>query len=165
MDAIIRVYFSYLPCTFMQLITGFLKEEKGYFLSCVREVLKEALYLKIWPEINVWLKCIETYHLDRANNEVVQLNLISLKFLYLLCIFRVILLQDLVILCKQVPLYPLWKDFLFSCKEYQRFIIWVKSSLANIVTLDKVIIRKYQPTYKAVAKLRYKAAILEIKGV
>ena len=152
----IGTYFSYLPRTFIQLITGFLKEEKGYFLSCVREVLKEALYLKILPEINIWLKCIETYHLDRANNEVVQLNLISLKFLYFLCIFRVILLQDLVILCKQFPLYPLWKDFLFSCKEYQRFIIWVKSSLANVVILNKLIIQKYQPTYKAIVKLNIK---------
>jgi len=37
--------------------------------------------------------------------------------------------------------------------------------LVNIVTLNKLIMRKYWPTYKAVAKLRYKAAILKIKGV
>ena len=40
----------------------------------------------------------------------------------------------------------------------------MESLLANIVTLDKIIIWKYWPAYKAVAKLRYKAAILEIKG-
>jgi len=43
--------------------------------------------------------------------------------------------------------------------------MWVESSLASIVTLDKIIIRKYWPAYKAVAKLRHKAVILEIKGV
>ena len=37
--------------------------------------------------------------------------------------------------------------------------------LANVVTPDKIIIRKYWPAYKVVAKLKYKAAILEIKGV
>jgi hypothetical protein len=37
--------------------------------------------------------------------------------------------------------------------------------LANIVTLGKLIIQKYWPAYKAVAKLRYKATILKIKGV
>jgi len=31
--------------------------------------------------------------------------------------------------------------------------------------LDELIIQQFWPAYKAVAKLRYKAAILEIKGV
>src|SRR6266699_1124964 len=101
-------YLSYLPRAFMWSIAGFPKEGKGYFLPCVWEMLEEALYSKIWPETNVWLKCIEAYHLDRADNEVVQLDLTGFGFLRLLCVFRVILLQDLVILCKQFPLYPLW---------------------------------------------------------
>ena len=37
----------------MRLITGFLKEEKGYFLPHAQDVLEEALYLKIWPKTNV----------------------------------------------------------------------------------------------------------------
>jgi hypothetical protein len=55
-------------------------------------VLEEALYLKIWPKTNVWLKRIETYHLERADNKVIRLNLIGLGFLYLLYALRVILL-------------------------------------------------------------------------
>ena len=55
----------------MRLITGFPKEGKGYFLPRAREVPEEALYLKIWPETNVWLKRIETYYPERANNKVV----------------------------------------------------------------------------------------------
>jgi hypothetical protein len=43
--------------------------------------------------------------------------------------------------------------------------MWVESLLASIVMLDKIIMRKYWPAYKAIAKLRYKATILEIKGV
>ena len=78
---------------------------------------------------------------------------------------RVILLQDSVILRKQFPLHPLWKDPLFGCEEYWRFAARVESSLANIVTPNKLIMQKYWPAYKAVAKLRYEAAILEIKGV
>ena len=149
----------------IQLITSFLKEEKDYFLPYARKVLEEALCLKIQPKTNVQLKYIETYYLKRADNKVVQLNLTGLGFLRLLRALRVILLQDLVILRKQFPLYPLQKDSLFSYKEYQRFTTRVESSLASVVTLDKIIIQKYQPAYKAVAKLRYKAAILEIKGV
>jgi hypothetical protein len=64
-------YLSYLPRVFIQSITGFLKEGKGYFLSCVREVPEEAFCLKIWPKIDVWLKHMETYHPKRANNKVV----------------------------------------------------------------------------------------------
>jgi len=37
----------------MRSIAGFLKEGKGYFLPRAREVLKEALCLKIWPETNI----------------------------------------------------------------------------------------------------------------
>jgi hypothetical protein len=40
-------YLSYLPYVFIRLIAGFLKEGKGYFFSYIREVLKEAFYLKI----------------------------------------------------------------------------------------------------------------------
>ena len=61
----------YRHVTFMRSITGFLKEGKGYFLLHTWEVLEEALYLKIWPEADVWLKYIETYHPDQANNEVI----------------------------------------------------------------------------------------------
>ena len=61
---------------------------------------------------------METYYLERANNKVVRLNLTGLGFLRLLYTLRVILLQDLVILYKQFPLHPLWKDSLFGCEEY-----------------------------------------------
>ena len=165
MDVTIGAYLSYLPHIFIWLIAGFPKEGKGYFFPYIQEILKEALYLKIQPKTNIWLKYIETYYLDRADNKVIQLNLTGLGFLRLFYTLRVILLQDLVVLYKLFLLYPLQKDPLFSCKEYQRFAIQVKSLLKNIVILDKLIIQQFQPTYKAVAKLRYKAIILEIKGV
>jgi len=92
MDAIIGAYLSYLPCAFIRLIAGFLKKGKGYFLSHTREVLEEALCLKIWPKTNVWLKRIEAYYLGRANNKVIRLDLAGLGFLRLLYTLRVILL-------------------------------------------------------------------------
>ena len=52
-NAMIGAYLSYLSCAFMQSITSFLKEGKGYFLPYMREVLKEALYLKIQPKANI----------------------------------------------------------------------------------------------------------------
>ena len=85
-------YLSYLPHAFIRSIAGFLKEGKGYFLPHAQEVLEEALYLKIWPKTNVWLKRMEAYHLGRANNKVIRLNLIGLGFLRLLHALRVILL-------------------------------------------------------------------------
>ena len=85
-------YLSYLPHIFIQLIAGFPKEEKGYFFPYAQKVLEEALYLKIWPKTNIWLKRIEAYYLGRAENKVAQLNLTGLGFLHLLCILRVILL-------------------------------------------------------------------------
>jgi len=55
-------------------------------------VLEKALYLKIWPKTNIWLKYIEVYYLGRANNKVIWLDLTDLGFLYLLYMLRVILL-------------------------------------------------------------------------
>jgi len=40
-------------------------------------VLEEALCLKIWPKTDVWLKRIETYHLEKADNKVIWLNLMG----------------------------------------------------------------------------------------
>ena len=85
-------YLSYLPRAFIRSIAGFPKEGKGYFLPRAREVPEEALCLKIWPETDVWLKRMETYHLERADNKVVWLNLAGLGFLRLLRALRVILL-------------------------------------------------------------------------
>ena len=93
-DAMTGTYLSYLPRAFMRSITGFPKEGKGYFLPRTREVPEEALYLKIWPEADVWLKRIKTYHPDRADNKVVRLDLTGSGFLRLLRMLRVILLQD-----------------------------------------------------------------------
>ena len=76
----------------MRLIASFPKEGKGYFLPRAREVLEEALCLKIWPKTDVWLKRIETYHPNRADNKVVRLNLTGSRFLRLLRALRVILL-------------------------------------------------------------------------
>ena len=164
-DAMTGAYLSYLPRAFMRSIAGFPKEGKGYFLPRAREVPEEALYSKIWPEADVWLKRMETYHLDRADNEVVRLDLAGSGFLRLLRALRVILLQDSVILRKQFPLHPLWKDSLFGCEEYQRFTARVESSLANVVMPGELIMQKYWPAHEAVAKLRHEAAISEIKGV
>ena len=102
---ITKAYFSYLPHMFMWSITGFPKEGKGYFLPHTQEVLEEAFYLKIWPKADVWLKYIKTYHSNQANNKVIQLNFVGLRFLCLLYALRVILLQDSVILHKQFPLH------------------------------------------------------------
>ena len=85
-------YLSYLPYTFMRLITGFPKEGKGYFFPCAQKVLEKALCLKIWPKTNVWLKRIEAYYPGRAKNEVARLNLAGSGFLRLLRALRVILL-------------------------------------------------------------------------
>ena len=64
-------YLSYLPYIFMRLITSFLKKGKGYFFFYAQEVLKKALYLKIWPKTNIWLKYIKAYYLGRAKNKVI----------------------------------------------------------------------------------------------
>ena len=156
-DAMTGAYLSYLPRAFMRSIAGFPKEGKGYFLPRAREVPEEALCSKIWPETDVWLKRMEAYHPDRADNEVVRLDLAGSGFLRLLRALRVILLQDSVILRKQFPLHPLWKDSLFGCEEYQRFATRVESSLVNVVTPDELIMRKYWPAHEA--------AISEMKGV
>ena len=164
-DAMTGAYLSYLPRAFMRSIAGFPKEGKGYFLPRAREVPEEALCSKIWPETDVWLKRMEAYHPGRAENEVARLDLAGSGFLRLLRVLRVILLQDSVILRKQFPLHPLWKDPLFGCEEYWRFAARVESSLANVVTPNELIMQKYWPAYEAVAKLRHEATISEMKGV
>jgi hypothetical protein len=121
--------------------------------------------LKIWPEADVWLERMEAYRPDRADNEVVQLDLAGSGFLGLPCALRVILLQDSAVLRREFPLHLLWNDSLFNCEEYRRFAARVEGSLANVVTLDELIMQQYWPAHEAVAKLRHEAAISEIRIV
>ena len=86
---------------------------------------------------------MEAYDPNRDDNEVVRLDLAGSGFLRLLRVLRVVLLQDSVILRKQFPNYPLWKDSLFNCEEYQRFATRMESSLTSVVTPDELIMQKY----------------------
>jgi hypothetical protein len=86
---------------------------------------------------------MEAYRSDRADNEVVRLDLAGLGFLRLLCALRVILLQGSVVLRKEFPLHPLWKDSLFDGEEYRRFAVRVEDSLANVVTPDELKIQQF----------------------
>jgi hypothetical protein len=117
-DAMMGAYLSYLPRAFIRSIAGFPKEGKGYFLSRAHETPPPALCSKIWPEADAWLERMEAYRPDRPDNKVVRLDLAGSGFLRLLCALRVILLQDSVVLRREFPRHPLWKDSLFSCKEY-----------------------------------------------
>ena len=149
----------------MRAIAGWPQDGKGYFLPRAQEVPEEALYSRIWPEADRWHKRMEAYHPDRDDNEVVRLDLAGTGFLRLLRALRVVLLQDSVILRKQFPLHPLWKDSLFNCPEYLRFAARVESSLADVVTPAELTMQKYWPAQEAVAKLRYEGVISEVRGV
>jgi Centromere DNA-binding protein complex CBF3 subunit, domain 2 len=97
-DAMTGVYLSYLSREFMRSIAGFPQRGHAYFLPRAQETPDETLCARIWPETDVWLERMEAYHPDRADNEVVRLNLAGSGFLRLLRMLRVILLQDSVLL-------------------------------------------------------------------
>jgi hypothetical protein len=157
------VYLSYLPRAFMRSIAGFPQRGNSYFLPRAQETPDETLCTRIWPDTDVWLERMEACHPDRADNEVVRLDLAGSGFLRLLRTLRVILLQDSVVLRQQFPLHPLWADPLFNCEEYRRFAARVESSLVNVVTPEELTMQKYWSTQETVAKLRHEAAIAEIK--
>ena len=121
-------YLSYLPRAFIRSIAGFPKEGKGYFLPHAQEIPPAGLYLKIWPETDVWLERMEAYRPNKADNEVVRLDLAGSGFLRLLRALRVVLLQDSVVLRKEFPRHPLWKDPFFDGEEYRRFARRVEDS-------------------------------------
>src|SRR2546421_10843331 len=108
---------------------------------------------------------MEAYRPDKADNEVVRLDLAGSGFLRLLRALRVVLLQDSVVLRKEFPRHPLWKDLLFNGEEYRRFAVQVEDSLANVVTPDELKMQQFWPAHEAVAKLRHEAVTSEIKGV
>lgn len=93
-DAMTGAYLSYLPRGFMRAIAGFPKDGKGYFLPRAQEVPEKALWAKVWPEADMWLQRMESYNPDRADNEVVRLDLAGSGFLRLLNALSIILLQD-----------------------------------------------------------------------
>ena len=99
-DTLTGVYLSYLPRSFMRMITSFLKEGRGYFLPRAQHTLDETLCSRIWPVADVWLARMEAYHPDRQDNEVVRYDLAGCGFLRLLRVLQEVLLQDSVILCK-----------------------------------------------------------------
>jgi hypothetical protein len=149
----------------MRSIAGFPMDGKGYFLPRAQETPEEALSSRIWPEADLWLGRMQAYHPDRDDNEVVRLDLAGTGFLRLLRMLRVILLQDSVILRRQFPLYPLWKDSLFNCPDYLRFAARVEGSLADVVTPAELTMQRYWPAQEAVAKLRHEAVILGFQGI
>src|SRR5438045_785578 len=108
---------------------------------------------------------MKAYHLRKADNEVVWLDLAGSGFLRLFCALWVILLQDLVVLRKEFPRYLLWKDPFFDGEEYRRFAGQVEDLLANVVTPDELKMQQFWPAHEAVAKLRYEAVTLEIRSV
>lgn len=75
------------------------------------------------------------------------------------------MLQDSVILRKQFPSHPLWKDSLFNFEEYQRFAAQAENSLVNLVTPEELLMQKYWPAQEATAKLRHDAIVSEINSV
>jgi hypothetical protein len=164
-DALTGAYLSYLPRAFMRSIAGWPQEGKGYFLPRAQEQPDEALCSRIWPEADLWLERMEAFHPDRRDNEVVRLDLAGTGFLRLLRALRVVLLQDSVILRKQFPHHPLWKDSLFACPEYLRFAGRVESSLANVMTPAELTMQRYWPAQEAVAKLRYETTLTEVRGL
>jgi hypothetical protein len=164
-DAMTGAYLSYLPRAFIRSIAGFPQEGKGYFLPRARETPPAALCSKIWPEADVWLERMEAYRPGSADNEVVRLDLAGSGFLRLLGALRVILLQDSVVLRKEFPLHPLWKDPLFNSPEYRRFAARVEDGLANVVTPDELKMQQFWPAHEAVAKLRHEAVTSEIRSV
>src|SRR5436305_11011395 len=159
------VYLSYLPRAFIRSIAGFPQEGKGYFLPRACETPPAALCLKIWPEVDVWLERMKAYRPEKADNEVVRLDLAGSGFLRLLRALRVVLLQDSVVLRKEFPHHPLWKDPLFDGEEYRRFARRVEDSLVNVVTPDELKMQQFWPAHEAVAKLRHEAVTSEIRSV
>jgi hypothetical protein len=108
---------------------------------------------------------MEAYRPGKVDNEVVRLDLAGSGFLRLLRALRVILLQDSVVLRKEFPRHPLWKDPLFDSEEYRRFAGRVEDSLVNVVTPDELKMQQFWPAHEAVAKLRHEAVTSEIRSV
>ena len=165
MDVLTSVYLSHLPRRFMRAIAGWPQEGKGYFLPRAQETPEEALCSRIWPGVDVWMERMEAYDPDRDDNEVVRHDLAGTGFLRLLRVLRVILLQDSVILRKQFPLHPLWKDSLFNCPEYLKFAARMEDSLANVVTPAELTMQQILPAQEAVAKLRHAGVISSLERV
>lgn len=128
----------------MRSIAGFPKGKVTSFLVHKR-CQGVPFCLKIWPKIDIRLKRMEIYHPDMADNEVVRLDLAGLAFLRLLKALKVIVLQDSVILHKEFPLHPLWKDSLFNCAKYRQYAARTESSPAKVTMPDELIMQKYWP--------------------
>ena len=164
-DVMTSVYLSHLPRRFMRSIAGWPQEGKGYFLPRAQETPEEALCSRIWPGVDVWMARMEAYDPGRHDNEVVRHDLAGTGFLRLLRVLRVILLQDSVVLRKQFPLHPLWKDSLFNCPEYVKFAARMEDALANVVTPAELTMQQILPAQEAVAKLRHTGVISSLQEV
>ena len=120
-DVLTGAYLSYLSHGFMRSIAGFLKKGKDYFLPHAQEILDKTLCSKIWLEADVWLNHMKSYHPSKEDNKVIWLDLADSGFLRLLWVLKIVLLQDSIILHKEFPQHPLWKNSLFNYEEYQQF--------------------------------------------
>ncbi len=108
-DSIHKGYLTSIPEEFMRGMAGFDPKYPGtYYIARASVSSSTDLLTFFWDPLDKWLQ----YSCQ---------DIATIQFLKLLAYFRIVFLQDSVLLCQKYPKHPHWNHRLFSLPSYDLF--------------------------------------------
>lgn len=116
-----RCYINDLPRVAMRIQAGFPKKQGSFFLK--RAVVTPSMPLQqlVFPEVDDWLQ--------KLDNEDYQCDgdIAAQNFAYMMRNFRVVVLQDSILLRATFPDHPIWQHSVWQSELYQQFVTQVQA--------------------------------------
>lgn len=159
-DALSQSYLTHLPLEFVRVMAGFKPAPGDFYIARAKVQPSSSLVRSIWPWVDQWQAWFDQ-HLGESSLEPSVYEGLLIKdlpiaeedrsdlaaqgFLRLLNELRTIILQDSVLLRREFPHHPMWKDSLFVREDYLRFSIEVENSLVDVTEPDELRIQRIVP--------------------
>lgn len=162
-DALTKSYLTHLPLEFVRVMAGFKPQPGDFYLPRATVEPPLSLVRSLWPWVDQWQawfgqnwdennvnplggSSYEELHLkDLSPAEEDRDDLAGQGFLRLLKELRTIILQDSVLLRREFPDHPVWKDPLFVRDDYLRFTQEVELAVADVEEPIDLRIRNVVP--------------------
>ncbi|KAL3681957.1 hypothetical protein R1sor_024913 [Riccia sorocarpa] len=112
-QAMENCYLTSLPRETLRTLAGFSPVQGQFYLPRMAVQPPPELTSKIFPEVEEWLRKVDTGEYEQS--------IAAGGFLRLLLLLRVVILQDSVLLRQSHPSHPIWRHSIFSDPSYVSF--------------------------------------------
>lgn len=120
---------SHVPMRFVRAMAGLPQAQGHYYLARGKIVPPQNLQDMVFPRVSYWKDTVN-------DSSRVFSDIAATGFLRLLTYFRVVILQDAVLLRAKYPLHPMWNAPVFHHPDFQTYSAAVMESLDSQGTLS-----------------------------